>query len=212
MSNPEFRVVESLFGLYEISEYGVLRRVRDGKIVREGFYGRGYLGALLRDKGLVNHPNAFYVRGDARPHVHVKFHILVAEAFIGKRPDNFVIDHIDHNISNNHYSNLRYCSVSDNWHNMGNEAMARVRCSSSKNARRMSELNQANGNLAQSKSCILVDEFGNCFSFSKMKDAFEFVVSKGGTLKTVGSVSNKLRRGELANGFKLQNGGSPQVR
>lgn len=41
-------------------------------------------------------------------------HKLVAECFIGPRPNGFVIDHIDRNKLNNSVSNLRYVSVSTN--------------------------------------------------------------------------------------------------
>jgi hypothetical protein len=41
-------------------------------------------------------------------------HSLVARYFIGERPDNFVIDHIDRNKANNRADNLRYTDVSSN--------------------------------------------------------------------------------------------------
>jgi hypothetical protein len=41
-------------------------------------------------------------------------HFLVAEAFIGERPENKVIDHIDNNIENNKVENLRYCTQREN--------------------------------------------------------------------------------------------------
>ena len=41
-------------------------------------------------------------------------HILVAAAFIGPRPSNAEIGHIDGNKENNHYSNLKYCTTKEN--------------------------------------------------------------------------------------------------
>jgi hypothetical protein len=38
----------------------------------------------------------------------IMIHHLVAETFIGKRPENLVIDHIDGDCTNNRVSNLRY--------------------------------------------------------------------------------------------------------
>ena len=45
------------------------------------------------------------------------FHHLVAEQFLGKRPDNLVIDHIDRNKLNNNVTNLRYVTQKENMQN-----------------------------------------------------------------------------------------------
>ena len=44
-------------------------------------------------------------------------HHLVAKCFIGNRPENCVVDHIDRNPLNNCVENLRYCSTSENVRN-----------------------------------------------------------------------------------------------
>ncbi|CAL6071526.1 Conserved_hypothetical protein [Hexamita inflata] len=44
-------------------------------------------------------------------------HRLVTEAFLGERPDNYDIDHIDRNRQNNQLSNLRYVTRSQNLRN-----------------------------------------------------------------------------------------------
>lgn len=44
-------------------------------------------------------------------------HHAVADLFIGTRPAGLVIDHIDRDKSNNHVSNLRYCTYQDNSRN-----------------------------------------------------------------------------------------------
>lgn len=44
----------------------------------------------------------------------IYIHTLVAETFLGVRPEGQVIDHIDGDKSNNHLSNLRYTTVAEN--------------------------------------------------------------------------------------------------
>ena len=44
-------------------------------------------------------------------------HHLVAQAFLGDRPEGMVIDHIDGNGFNNHYTNLRYVTHKENLNN-----------------------------------------------------------------------------------------------
>jgi len=48
----------------------------------------------------------------------IRIHRLVAEAFLETGQTGQVIDHIDRNPSNNHVSNLRWCSRSDNNRNV----------------------------------------------------------------------------------------------
>jgi hypothetical protein len=50
---------------------------------------------------------------------HTMIHTLVALMFIGTRPENYDIDHIDRNRTNNILSNLRYVSRSINCLNSG---------------------------------------------------------------------------------------------
>lgn len=65
----------------------------------------GYINVNLRNKN--------YRRGNRTYRVHQ----LVAHAWLGEQPDGYVIDHIDRNKTNNHYSNLRYISQSANVRN-----------------------------------------------------------------------------------------------
>jgi len=47
----------------------------------------------------------------------VLIHHLVANAFMGERPEGLVIDHIDRNPKNNRISNLRYVTHKENQYN-----------------------------------------------------------------------------------------------
>lgn len=82
---------------YEISNYGNLRTKTD-----DGSY--RYL------KGWVYDGYRFY-EVDRKT---TEAHILVAKAFLGERPNNHVVDHIDRNRANNHISNLRYATYKEN--------------------------------------------------------------------------------------------------
>lgn len=46
-----------------------------------------------------------------------KIHRLVAEAFCDKPEGCDIVDHIDHNVTNNHFSNLRWVTISVNCKN-----------------------------------------------------------------------------------------------
>lgn len=52
--------------------------------------------------------------------INMTIHCLVASNFIGDRPDNLVVDHIDRNKLNNNVNNLRYVTVTENNRNRSN--------------------------------------------------------------------------------------------
>ena len=54
-------------------------------------------------------------------------HSLVAQAFLGDRPKGMVIDHIDGNRFNNHYTNLRYCTQKENVNNPNSQKPGKKR-------------------------------------------------------------------------------------
>lgn len=99
--DEEWRPVVGYEGLYEVSDRGQVRslprRLR-GRILRPGL-SAGYPSVNLS------------VNGVGRV---VKVHILLAEAFLGPRPDGSVTCHADGDRSNNVLSNLRYDTVSSN--------------------------------------------------------------------------------------------------
>lgn len=101
----EFRTCPN-WPCYEISEYGDIRRVIKGK--RQGFIG-------ARKPYITSTGYLYIVMRNEKFKMACSIHRLVAEAFIGM-PDNDEVHvaHGDGNKMNNHFSNLRYATRSEN--------------------------------------------------------------------------------------------------
>lgn len=100
LNNIQFRKIKSLDFLYEISEDGrIFRNVKSKKILRQCKTYRGYWIVSVSIKGT---------------RIYRTVHSLVAECWLGDKPDGYEIDHIDRNPDNNNYRNLRYVTHSEN--------------------------------------------------------------------------------------------------
>lgn len=111
-SNLEFRKIKSLKFLYEVNENGtIIRNVKSKKQlkIKLDFHHseKGYYTTFVRIGGR---------RPDART-IRVPIHKVVAECWLGDKPDGLEIDHIDRNSHNNHYTNLRYVTKSEQMKN-----------------------------------------------------------------------------------------------
>ena len=96
---------KSCYENYEISNFGNCRKkLFNGnyKIINGSIQNRGY--------------KYFQLNREGKRH-NLLFHHLVAKCFIGERPENLVIDHIDRNKLNNNVSNLRYITFEENMRN-----------------------------------------------------------------------------------------------
>ena len=108
----EFRKIPSLDNLYEINEDGTI--FRNIKTKRE-----------LKIKLDTHHSKSGYFTtfihiGGRRPDAYIKriiIHRAVAECWLGECPEGMEVDHIDRNSQNNHYSNLRYVTKSEQMQN-----------------------------------------------------------------------------------------------
>jgi len=202
-----YKPIPSLNNLYEINEYGTVLRSIDGRLMRPFINERGYLQLLLRDKKLINHPRA-HIQNDGRVQVHCKLHQLVAEVFIGEKPAGKIIDHIDRNKTNNHFSNLRYATISENWHNTSAETKKKMSEVSKDNAKKMLESCGYQMRRFSSKPLILKDILtGSEFSFASADEAGRFVLENyGGRMRTKNcrNIARILGKGGIRYNFEIR--------
>ena len=102
-SNLEFRKIPSLKFLYEVNCDGTIFRNSRSKRVRKCY------------KQAHNSKTEYWVTtvcigGKARK---VFIHKVVAECWLGEKPEGYEVDHIDRNSLNNHWTNLRYVTPSE---------------------------------------------------------------------------------------------------
>lgn len=95
MSKEVFKQIPK-YPRYEVSNYGRVRRIKTGRIIKQRLNGNGYYEVQLT----INRKNH-----------HAFIHRLVAYTFM-KNPDPEhmdVVNHMDENPSNNHLDNLEFC-------------------------------------------------------------------------------------------------------
>jgi hypothetical protein len=96
-----FRPIDD-YDNYSISSFGRVKNVKTGRILKAGINRYGYLEVCLCEDAIIK---------------TFKVHRLVACAFIDNPDDKQCVDHIDNNRTNNHLTNLRFASYSENQHN-----------------------------------------------------------------------------------------------
>lgn len=95
----EFRKISSLKFLYEVSEDGrIFRNVKSKKQLRISQTADGY---RVVDVTIRQQLKRIYI------------HSVVAECWLGSQPERLETEHIDRDKDNNHYSNLRYVTKSE---------------------------------------------------------------------------------------------------
>ena len=123
--NLEFRKIKSLKFLYEVNSNGtIFRNVKSKKqlLIKLDYHHsqKGYYFTWVRIGG--RKPEAKTLR--------VSIAKVVAECWLGDRPEGYQIDHIDRNPHNNDYRNLRYVTQSEQ---MKNRAHSGISATGSKN-------------------------------------------------------------------------------
>lgn len=84
---------------YEVSNFGNVKNVKTGRILKAGINRDGYYNVVLYDNGKAK---------------SYKLHRLVAEAFIDNPDNKLCVDHINNIKTDNNITNLRYATHSEN--------------------------------------------------------------------------------------------------
>ena len=98
MNDEEWRIIPS-HPNYEASSLGKVRHSRSGKVLEAKQAPNGYQRVSIMIRG----------RRKTMP-----VYLLVAEAFLGLRPERAVVNHIDGNKRHNEPSNLEWITIGEN--------------------------------------------------------------------------------------------------
>ena len=137
-----WRIIEE-FPDYIINDYGTIFKIhgrKSYKIMRPKKDKDGYLYIGLRNE------NGRYFR---------RIHQLVAKAYINNPNNESIVNHIDGNIENNHFTNLEWCDVAYN-------------------TRHSFEVLGREGEHTTDISCILIVDNETIERFDNIKDAAKY--------------------------------------
>lgn len=99
MSEEVWKDIEGYEGLYKVSNFGRVKRVTTGRILKNGKNRGGYLYVNLCKQGVTSNK---------------RIHRLVAQAFIPNPENKQDINHIDEDKTNNIVSNLEWTTRKEN--------------------------------------------------------------------------------------------------
>ena len=104
-----WKKVKGYEGIYEVSNYGNVKRVSGITGVNTKYLNGYYLKPLDNGKG--------YLRVKLTTNnksKRIMLHRIIAEAFIPNPDNKPVVNHINHNIVDNRINNLEWCTQSEN--------------------------------------------------------------------------------------------------
>ena len=101
MNNNQIETYANITGFsnYQVSNFGNVKNIKTGRILKPGTEGSGYLYVILMDDG---------------ERSSKKIHKLVATTFLQNSEEKKCVDHKDRCKTNNHISNLRWATGSEN--------------------------------------------------------------------------------------------------
>lgn len=140
MTEERWLPVVGYEGLYEVSDHGCVRSL-DRVTERNGrpYHQRGRILKPWRTPPMNYQAVVLYADGRIR---RARVHVLVAESFIGPKPhDATMVCHGDGNHDNNHPSNLRWGTQSDNMADMSSHGRSHARLTHCKRGHEFNELN-----------------------------------------------------------------------
>jgi hypothetical protein len=108
--------IDGYEGLYQVSDLGRIKSLKRNVIRNSDSYKKHKLSVRLKIRKPSKHSSG-YLRISLSKKGVVKYyyvHVLVAKAFIGKKPKRNDVDHKDCNRENNKLSNLRYLDYKSN--------------------------------------------------------------------------------------------------
>lgn len=145
-SDLEFRKIKSLNFLYEVNSNGtIFRNVKSKKqlLIKLDYHHnkKGYYFTWVRIGG--RKPGAKTIR--------VSIARVVAECWLGDKPKDYQVDHIDRNPHNNDYRNLRYVTYSEQMKNRDHTGISATGSKNLESSRRerMKPIKLSNGNFEQ---------------------------------------------------------------
>lgn len=113
ITEEEWRAIPGYEGLYQISNFGTVRSMPRMTTGKDGAV-RPFPGKVLKFRQQrYGHMKVVLYSGHGKKTSRY-VHQLVLEAFVGARPEGMMACHNDGNPTNNHVSNLRWASQSEN--------------------------------------------------------------------------------------------------
>lgn len=112
-----WRDVKGYEGLYQISEYGDVKSLqkKNYRKLKQGLVEIVHKEKIMATSNKLRYKSIWVCKKDNSNKAERKqIHIMVYEAFIGEIEKDKIIDHIDENRYNNHYTNLQMITQAEN--------------------------------------------------------------------------------------------------